>query len=403
MNLWKLGTKSIDINIFKFALVDFANSIYVLVFLSFIFPLYLKDILPNSLNVDLVWSIILSGSIVSGLLLAPFTGQLADRINKKIFLGVLTVVVFCLLIIVGLLQESNYILISICFWVANMLFGLSLPVYDSILKHIVRHENLVRASSFAWGFGYLGGVFILCVFLFLDRQSDVFYDVAIIISSITYFLVSFGAILAFPNFKKNDFKTEFRIKKMFKLFFKREYIVLFIIVFLLNDSIDTIVFFTSLFSTETLKLSLDQIVIFYVSVQILAFPATWIMGIFANKWGDVFIFRVTIILWIFIIILLAISTQIYHLIIISFFISFVIGSSKSIFRGIYAKKITETESATYFSFFSIFSRSASLIGPVIFGLISTISGSQRIAILYPIIPFIIVLFLLKKYRNVISD
>jgi len=138
---------------------------------------------------------------------------------------------------------------------------------------------------------------------------------------------------------------------------------------------------------------MKEIGFFYLVLQLLAFPATWLMGVLGNRFNEMKVFSVTIFIWIIVVILLSICDGIPLLIFITVLTSFVIGSSKSILRSIYSKLIIKENSSIFFSFFSIFSRSASVIGPILFGIISTQSQNQRVAILYPIIPLTIILLL----------
>ena len=58
--------------------------------------------------------------------------------------------------------------------------------------------------------------------------------------------------------------------------------------------------------------------------------------------------------------------------------------------------IPRSKSAEFYGFFSVFEKFASILGPALFGLVSTIMGHSRLSIVSLIIFFAIGIFILTK-------
>jgi UMF1 family MFS transporter len=57
----------------------------------------------------------------------------------------------------------------------------------------------------------------------------------------------------------------------------------------------------------------------------------------------------------------------------------VIGSSQALCRSIYARMIPPERAAEFFGFNALVGRASAVLGPLVFGIVSSQTGSQRIA------------------------
>lgn len=67
----------------SWAFYDFANSSYALLILSFVFPIYFKEVVVGVEKGDFYWGVLVSVSILIGGLLAPIIGAIADYDARK--------------------------------------------------------------------------------------------------------------------------------------------------------------------------------------------------------------------------------------------------------------------------------------------------------------------------------
>jgi UMF1 family MFS transporter len=75
------------------------------------------------------------------------------------------------------------------------------------------------------------------------------------------------------------------------------------------------------------------------------------------------------------------------------------GSSQSTSRSLMTKLTPEDKKTEFFGFYSFFGKSSAVVGPLVFGMVSFLSGSQRIAILSVAFFFIIGMMILSKVKD----
>ena len=82
--------------VISWAFYDFANSAYALLILSFVFPIFFRDVIAGGVNGDFWWGLAVSISILLGGLASPIIGAIADhdtrRKRKFVIFGLLSMV-----------------------------------------------------------------------------------------------------------------------------------------------------------------------------------------------------------------------------------------------------------------------------------------------------------------------
>jgi UMF1 family MFS transporter len=71
------------------------------------------------------------------------------------------------------------------------------------------------------------------------------------------------------------------------------------------------------------------------------------------------------------------------------------GATQSVSRSMMTKLTPKEKKTEFFGFFSLFGKSSAIVGPLVFGIISYLTGSQSYAILSISIFFIVGLFILR--------
>src|SRR3989338_7411102 len=143
----------------SWALYDFANSAYVLLILSFVFPIFFREVIAGGVNGDLWWGLAVSISILLGGLASPIIGAIADhdtrRKRKFVIFGLLSMVGTSALYFTG---PNMLFFALVIFIVTNLCFEIAQTLYDSFLLHVSTEETAGRISGLGWGLGYLGGI-----------------------------------------------------------------------------------------------------------------------------------------------------------------------------------------------------------------------------------------------------
>jgi UMF1 family MFS transporter len=73
----------------------------------------------------------------------------------------------------------------------------------------------------------------------------------------------------------------------------------------------------------------------------------------------------------------------------------VMGATQSTSRSLMSRLTPDDKKTEFFGFYSLFGKSSAIIGPLVFGLVSYLSSSQRFAILSLGVFFIVGLFILQ--------
>ena len=379
---------------------DFSNSAYVLIINSFFFPIFFKKIIcENNSNSDFYWGLCVSISVILSILFGPLIGFVSDKKNRKNIFNISIVIIFIGLLALSFFNINLKLLYALFFILTNMFFIFSLILYDSFLPHITSKQDVSLYSAFGWGFGYIGGVACFLIILLIQKNFGQFSQINILATGIFFIIFSLPPILFLPKTKSNE---NIQLKETFKKFLDFKLIKLLLSFWIINDVIAVLIYFTAIYAETTLKLDMKTIGMLLLATQILAFPFTWFLGILAKRKGEVKIILISLFVWAFIILGLIFSKNLIHLIFVSFLTSLVIGTTQSILRSYYSSIIPKNIAGSSFGIFSIMSKSSALVGPLLFGAISSFTGSQKIGLLSMLFILIIggILFYYQaKYFN----
>ncbi|WOD37323.1 MFS transporter [Nodosilinea sp. E11] len=401
---------------------DFANSSYALLITGVGYQLYFKKVLfAEYLHLaDLTWAISISLSIILSAVLSPFLGVISDGFlsRKRIFvtLTYATVLLTCSLAIV----PNKFPFLSILiFFLANLSYNLVLFVYDSYLPIIAKSSTIGRISGFAWGLGYLGGIASLIITFSLFSQDpspadSLGFRIGFLITGLFYLVFSLPSILLLPSVKlsppfnlmdwkeitQNSFST---LNKTLRSWHEYKHIFRFILAFYcITEAIMTTIYFTANYLSTTFGFNSKEILIATLTIQLIAFPATWLSGYLADKLNLKKALIISTLMWIGIILLIASSKNLISLYIVFFLLGLVIGSTQAIGRAILSNITPMNKLGEFFGFSSFSSKIAATMGPLVFGWISFTTDNQRLAWL-SLIPFLVLGLLLLVVNNDVNE
>lgn len=389
---------------------DFANSAFHLLIPTVLFPLFFKTvILSNSENSDFFWSIVVSIPILISGLVAPFLGALLDKTQKyRLFFILVTSITIILNFILGIINPSS-IYIIILFSTCLLFFNLSQFSYDSFLPTQKEGKGLASLSGLGWGIGYLGGIvcmipvyFIINKVILPDNYQA--YQTAFIVVAIFYLLFTLPSFIFLKAEKKHTTTIASPYKKVISSIRdwrgNREIFIFLIAFYLINDALATLVYFTSIFAATTLHMPTTEILISFLIVQVIGIPATIIFCNISEKFGYIKTFILTIIIWLFISVFFLILNSAIHFYILSVLVGLVIGTTPALARAILATFLTKrSDIAEIFGFNSFASRSSATLGPLVFGIVSTVTKNQKLALASLFFFFIAGLFLILKIKD----
>ena len=393
--------------IFIWSLFDFANTSFSIVVVTFLYAFYFKKSVAQGLPIgDLYWSIGTSLSMIITALIAPVLGAIADySAGKKrflLFFTILCIVSTALLYFVGEGQVFWGILI---FVLANVGFEAGLVFYDAFLPEITSPKNYGRVSGYGFGMGYLGSLVTLAIVYPFIQSGDI--TTTFPVSAVFFLLFSLPLFL----FLK-DSRVEVQNKQSYlKIGISRVWttishlknyknLAMFLLAyFFYIEGVNTVIFFSGNYASTTLGFSNSELLIFFLTVQTTAIVGSVIFGILADSIGQKKVIVISLLMWLATVSLAFLIEDKNGFYIVGLIAGSAMGSSQSASRSLMSKLTPPDRKTEFFGFYSFFGKSSAVIGPLVFCLVSFLSGNQRLAIISIGVFFLVGLLILSKVKE----
>ncbi len=403
--------------IFAWTLFDFANTAFYVIILTVGYPLYFKEIITgNSPNSDFLWGMTFSISMLFVAIISPLLGAIADYgAGKKKFLAIFTAL--CILATASLFFTGS----SMIFWgifllvIANIGFEAGLVFYDSFLPEITSERSYGRVSGYGFAMGYVGSLItLLIVFPLYEagfQEANLFnVRISFIIAAVLFFLFALPLFIFVPDKQhKKKFEATFfvegylRLKSTFIDFKKYKNIAVFLLAyFLYIDGVNTVIIFSSIFARETLQMSFTEIILLFIIVQTSAIIGSTIFGIISDHIGHKKTLMITLLIWIGIVTSAFFVEDKNIFYIVAGFAGVSLGSSQSTSRSLMSLLTPAEKKTEFFGFYSFFGKASAILGPFVFGIISSLIN-QRTAILSIAFFFILGILILTKVSDPHSE
>jgi len=393
--------------VFVWTLFDFANTSFSIIVVTFLYAVYFKKTVAASESIgDLYWSISTSIAMLITAFIAPVLGAIADYSTGKkrflLFFTLLCIVATASLYFIGPGQIFWGIFV---FVLANIGFEAGLVFYDAFLPELTAPKNYGRVSGYGFGMGYLGSLGTLAIvypFIQADMIKETFPIAAL------FFLIFSLPIFFFLKEKRT---VVVRTESFVKIGFRRVWgtithlknyrnLLTFLIAFFFYiEGVNTVIFFSGNYASTTLGFSDTDLLIFFLTVQTTAIIGSVLLGIVADKIGQKRTIIITLFMWLIAVVLAYFVTDEFGFYIVGFIAGAAMGSCQSVSRSLMSKLIPSERKTEFFGFYSFFGKSSAIIGPLTFGLVSYLTGSQRVAIISIAFFFIIGLLILTKVND----
>lgn len=393
----------------SWAMYDFGNSAYALIVMTIFFPLFFAEyIVPGRLTTAL-WGGSVALSILLVGLIAPLLGAFTDReAKRKSYFVLFSIIAITGTMVLPLAAHIPSYLGILIFVIVNSAFGIALSLYDSFIVVVPQEKKvLTTLSGIGFAIGYIGGPLCLGIAWFLmggKLPTEILdYRILFIVTGFFFFVCSLPAYFYLPKDETNQVPSNglnsfHTIRETLRSSYNMKHIFVFLFaMYFIMDGLTTVVYFVSLFAKVSLGFSIEQIVVLLLTVQFVGIFATAFMCWIAEKFGEIKLLIFCSIIWIVIIFLIFFFSSYKSFLYISALTGIVIGSTPAIARGFFGKIIPAEKRAELFGFNTLASRIATLIGPVIFGIVASL-WNMRIALL-TVLPFFIIGVILLVYLS----
>ena len=393
--------------IFVWTLYDFANTSYSIIVVTFLYAVYFKETVNlNKSEGDFYWGLGTSVSMLVAALISPVLGAVADYTStKKRFLTFFSLVCILATSLLYFVGPGDVVLGLALLIVANIGFEAGLIFYDSFLPEITKPKNFGRVSGYGYAMGYLGSLSSLLILMPLIQMEMI--SESFPVAALFFFIFALPTLILLKEHKKEKPSGEsyFTIgvtRVIFTIKHLKQYrnLAIFLLsFFFFIEGVNTIIYFAGIYATTTLGFTKGELIIFFMSVQGTAILGSVVFGIISDTIGHKKSLMITLFIWIFTVALAFWITEKSYFYVVGFLAGGAMGSSQSISRALMSQLTPPDKKTEFFGFYSFFGKSSAILGPLVFGLISSATGSQRYAILSLLFFFvagIIVLAFIKE-------
>ena len=417
--------------IFGWKMYDWANSAFYTTVVGALFGPYLTRLAQaavgeNGVVLDLgplgevtaksLPTLCVSLSVGLQVFLLPILGALGDYSNlKKRLMALfcyLGVAANCLLFFV---QGNLYLAGGVLFIIANICFGASIVFYNAFLPEITTDDQADKVSSRGYAYGYLGGAILLVFNLLLVLQAErlgISTGLAVRLSLLSAG-VWWGAfsILTFTLLKSRPAKknlppgktyisagfSELRatVKELRRLPLTARYLLGYLIY---NDGIQTVIVASSTFLEQELfpgKGNPTFLLEIFLMVQFVAVAGALLFERLAYLINTKNAIIVSLVIWSGIVIYAnRFLDTVPEAWVMAGVIAIVLGGSQALSRSLFSKMIPAGKEASFFGLYEVSERGTSWMGPLLFSLVVSRTGSYRLALLSLIFFFVVGLIVL---------
>jgi len=165
------------------------------------------------------------------------------------------------------------------------------------------------------------------------------------------------------------------------------------------DGVSTVIVFSSLYASFTLGFQPAELIYLYLVVQGTALIGAAAMARPVDYWGPKKVVTLSLVLWCAVCIMAYFVTSKWHFWGIAMVAGLGLGTVQAASRAFYAQLIPKGHESEYFGVYALAGKSSAVIGPLVFGTVSTAMGSQRPAILSVVAFFVVGLAIVQFIRG----
>jgi UMF1 family MFS transporter len=416
--------------IHSWAMYDWANSVYMLVITSAIFPAYFNQVtrvggsdqvqfLGMAIENTALYAITLGVSFGLIALFSPLLSSISDHSgNQKAFMRF-----FCYLGVFGCAvlffftgPETLWVGIG-GLVLATIGYSGSLVFYNSFLPAIATEDRQDKVSARGFAYGYIGAstLLILNLVIMFNEEALGVTDgtllprLSFLLTGLWWFgfaQIPFSSLPKGVNRRKSEgfflFSGYHELAKIWHRLGEEKVLRVFLLAFFFYSmGLQTVMYVAASFGEKEINLGIEELIATILVLEYVGIVGAFLFAWLSRKLGNFRALILAVAIWIGICVggyLTYTATQFF---IVAFFIGMVMGGIQTLSRSTYSKLIPKTQNnAGYFSFYDVSEKMAMMFGLVLFGVLDNITGSMRNSIIALILFFVIgFIFLLWLRRH----
>jgi UMF1 family MFS transporter len=399
---------------------DWANSVYQLTISSTIFPIYYNtvtrhgtDFTVSFFGAHVINTVLYSWAIAAAYLFvaigSPLFSSMADYTGRrKAFMMGFTWIGATACGSLFFFNGHNVEFGILAFAIGTIGYGGSIVFYNSFLPVIADPVDQDKISARGYSMGYFGSVLLLIFNLTMVLKPGFFgipegSSLPARISFLTVFLWWIGfSRITFSRLPKYTLRKRMQgaailtngykeLRIVFGQVRKSYRLSVFLIgFFFVMMGLLTVMFMAATYGEKELGLKDNILIPTILIIQLVGMFGSWLFARLSGRFGNLKAFLASLIVWIFICIGSYFIKDAIGFIVAALCIGVVMGGSQSLARSTYSKMLPETTDHTsFFSFYDVMEKLATVAGTFSFGIIEAITGSMRYSVLAICIFFMI--------------
>ena len=404
---------------------DWANSAFALVITVAIFPIYFEAVTDEKisflgLSIDngtwFAYALAIAYLVIA--LFSPWLSGIADYGGKKLFflkfftyLGATS----CLLLFFfqGMAQIA---LATIAFIFGMIGFAGGFVFYNSYLPEIVTEDRYDIVSARGYALGFLGSMILLlaCLLMIMFPTALGFAPDSNLPTRISFLLVGFWwlgfSLIPFnrlpkdpPNAPQQDlFKKGWQeLTNVWKAVKGQVNTKAFLISFFCYSAgVQTVLYLASTFAAndEALNFGQSELISIILLLQLVGIVGAYFFAKVSDWQGNKFSLISMLIIWLAVCIAGYFMDSKVEFYLIASAIGMAMGGTQSLSRSTYSKIIPAgtDDTTSYFSFYDVLEKVATVLGTAIFGIVNQLTGNMRMSLLALAIFFVASILLMMR-------
>lgn len=399
---------------------DWANSVFMTSIIQ-VFQVYFASVLATGLTKAESSARFYSATTIAALVVAvlgPFIGAMADFSGaRKRIMGVFIAIGVAATLGIALVGPGDWLFGLVWYSLGNIAIAVSFILYDSLLPHVAKPEEIDLVSSAGYAFGYLSGGLVLALNLLWisNPQAWGFADAGSATRASFAFAAFWWALFSIPLFRNvaepppsgdgvgvrrsvaaammgtvNSLRATFRDLRRY-----REAFLMMVAFLIYNDGVNTVIRVGATYGTE-IGIPQARLLQAILAVQFIGLPCAYFYSHLAAKWGTRSAIYPALVTYLGICILGYVMTETWQFFLLAFLIGTAQGGAQALSRSLFASLIPKEKSSEFFGFYGVGDRFAGIMGPALFWVMVTLTGSSRGGLLGLAVFFVIGGYLLSR-------
>jgi UMF1 family MFS transporter len=402
--------------IWSWALFDFANSPFTTLVVTFVYATYFTQaIAADPIAGTALWSRGVTITAIIVALASPLLGALADRGGyRKLFVVVSMLVCAGATSALYTVLPGQIVAALAVVVVANVAFEFTTVFYNAFLPDIAPAGRMGTISGWGWGLGYIGGLLALVIALVTLVQPDVPWfgfstEAGENIRATNLLVAAWFLVFSLPfmlwvhedksRVSRGDrivHEAYTQLRRTFTEIRKYVHVVRFLVAHLIyNDGLVTIFAFGGIYAAATFGFTLEEVLLFGIVINIFAGAGAVAMGYLDDRIGAKRTLSISLLGLIVATLLAMAAGDKVWLWVAGIMIGIFAGPNQSASRSLLGRLVPKGMHNEFFGFFALSGKLTAFIGPFVLGLLTQMSGSQRVGVTIVVVLFVIGLVLLQ--------